>query len=98
MAQNDEGNARKHFSNYARPILLRHVTQIHAPLNRGKNFRIDLHVMTMLLIFHGKPSKDPYRQVDELIQVREINHIQNVPVDIMKMKLFPATLRDRAKD
>ena len=52
----------------------------------------------MLPIFHGKPSEDPYRHVDELSQVCEINHLQNVPVDTMKMKLFPATLKDRAKD
>ena len=45
----------------------------------------------MLPIFHGKPSEDPYRYVDELSQVCEINHLQNVPVDTMKMKLFPAT-------
>ena len=59
---------------------------------------INNHVMSMLLIFHGKPSKDSYRHVDELSQVCEINHIQTVPADIMKMKLFPTTLRYRAKD
>ena len=98
MARNDEGNARKRLSDYARPVLQRPVTIIHAPLGRGANFRIDSHVMSMLPIFHGKPSKDPYRHVDELSQVCEINHLQNVPADTMKMKLFPATLRDRAKD
>ena len=98
MAQNDEGNARKHLSDYARPVLQRLVTRIHAPLNRGANYRIDSHVMSMLPIFHGKPSKDPYRHVDEFSQVCEINHLQNIPVDAMKMKLFPARLRDRAKD
>ena len=61
---------------------------------------IDSHVMSMLLIFHGKPSEDPYRHVNELSQVCEINQIHNVSADVMKMKmkLFPATLRDRAKD
>ena len=98
MARNDEGNARKHLSDYARPVLQRPVTRIHAPLNRGANFRIDSHVMSMLPIFHGKHFDDPYRHVDELSQVCEINHLQNVPADTMKMKLFPATLRDRAKD
>ena len=52
----------------------------------------------MLSTFHGKPFEDPYRHIDELSQVCEINHLQNVPADTMKMKLFPATLRDRAKD
>ena len=72
--------------------------RIHAPLNRGANFRNDSHVMSMLPIFHCKPSEVPYRHVDELSQVCKINHLQNVPADMMKMKLFPATLRDRAKD
>ena len=54
--------------------------------------------MSMLPIFHGKPSEDPYRHVDEPSQVCEINHIHNVSTDVMKMKLFPAPLRDRAKD
>ena len=98
MARNDEGNARKRLSDYARPILQRPVTRIHAPLGRGANFRIDSHVMSILPIFHGKPSEDPYRHVDETSQVCEINHLQNVPPDTMKMKLFLATIRDRAKD
>ena len=72
--------------------------RIHTPLNRGANFRIDCHVMSMPHTFHGKPSEDPYRHVDELSQVCEINHLQNVPADMMKMKLFLTTLRDRAKD
>ena len=97
-ARNDEGNVRKCLSDYVRPVLQRPVTRIHAPLNRGMNLGIDSHVMSMSLIFHGKPSKDPYRHVDELSQVCEINHLQNVPTDTMKMKLFPAILRDRAKD
>ena len=98
MALNDEGNIRKRLSDYARPVLQRPVTRIHAPLARNANFRIDSHLMSMLSIFHGKPFEDPYRHVDELSKVCEINQIHNVSADVMKMKLFPATLRDRAKD
>ena len=54
--------------------------------------------MSMLPIFHGKPSEDPYRHVDKQSQVCEISHLQNVPADMMKMKLFLSTLRDPAKD
>ena len=70
----------------------------HASLGRNVNFRIDSHVMSMLPIFHGKPSEDPYRHVDELSQVCEINQIHSVLANMMKMKLFLAILRDRAKD
>ena len=99
MAPNDEGNAKKCLSDYTRPMLQRHVTRIFlTPLNRGANFKIDSHVMSMLPIFHCKPSENPYRHVDELSKVCEINQIHNIPSDVMKMKLFPAMLRDWAKD
>ena len=54
--------------------------------------------MSMLPIFYGKPFEDPYRHVDELSRVCEINHLLNVPAGTMKMKLFLATLRGRARD
>ena len=72
--------------------------RIHVPLNRCMNFRIDSHVMSMLPIFNSKPSEDPYQHIDELTRVCEINQIHNVSADMMKMKLFPAILRDQAKD
>ena len=78
MALNDEGNVRRRLSDYARLVLQRPVTRIHAHLARNANFRIDSHVMSMLPIFHGKPSEDPYRHVNELSQVCEINQIHNV--------------------
>ena len=75
MAKNDEGNARKRLSDYARLVLKKPVTRIHGPLNSGANFRIDSHVMSMLPIFHAKPSNDPYRHVNKLSQVCEINQM-----------------------
>ena len=92
MAWNDEKNVTRCLSDYARPVFQRPVTRIHAPLSRNANFRIDSHVMSMLTIFHGKPFEDPYRHVDELSQVCEINQIHYVSTDVMKMKLFPTTL------
>ena len=57
MAQNDEGNVRRRLSDYARYVLQRPVTRIHAPLAKNANFRIDSHVISMLPIFHGKPPR-----------------------------------------
>ena len=92
------GNARKCFSEYVGLVLQRPVTKVHAPLNRGTHFRIDSHVMSMLPSFHGKPYEDSYRNVHEQTQVFETNQIHNVSADMMKMKLFPVTLKDQAKD
>ena len=60
MTWNDEENVRRRLSDYARPVLQRPVTRIHPPVGRNVNFRIDLHVMSMLPIFHGKPSDVGY--------------------------------------
>ena len=79
MALIDKGNVRRRLSDYARPVLQRPITRIHAPLARNANFRIDSH---------GKPSEDPNRHVDKLSQVCEINQIHNVSTDVMKMKLL----------
>ena len=98
MALNDEENVRRRLSDYVRPVLHRPVTHIHAPLARNASFRIDSHVMSMLSIFHGNPFEDPHKHVDKLSQVCEINQIHIQSADVMKMKLFPTTLRDRAKD
>ena len=88
----------RHLSDYARPVIQRPINHIHTPLNKNVNFMIDLHAISMLPIFHGKPFEDSYRHLDELNQVCEINQIHNVSADVMRMKLFCATLRDRAKD
>ena len=39
-----------------------------------------------------------YRHVDEFFQVCEFNQFQNVPSEIAKMRFFPFTLKERAKE
>ena len=51
MARNDEGNVRRCLSDYARPVLQRPDTHIHAPLNRNANFRIDFHEYVTYLLW-----------------------------------------------
>ena len=67
---------------------------IQDPLNRGANFGIDSSVMSMLPIFHVKPSKDPYRHIDELSQVCKISQIHNILADVMKLCHVALRVRD----
>ena len=64
---------RRRLSDYARPVVQRQTTRVNAPLRRGANFKIDSHIFGLLPTFHGLPSKDPYRHVDEFSQVCEFN-------------------------
>ena len=70
---------RRRLSDYARPVVQRQTTRVNAPLRRGANFKIDSHILGLLPTFHGLPSEDPYRHVDEFSQVCEFNQFHNVP-------------------
>ena len=89
---------RRRLSDYARPVVQRQTTRVNAPLQRGANFKIDSHILGLLPIFHGLPSEDPYRHVDEFSQVCEFNQFHNVPSETAKMRFFPFTLKERAKE
>ena len=89
---------RRCLSDYARPVVQRQTTRVNAPLQRGTNFKIDSHILGLLPTFHGLPSEDPYRHVDEFSQVCEFNQFHNVPSEMAKMRFFPFTLKERAKD
>ena len=56
---------RRRLSDYARLVIQRQTTRVNAPLQRGANFKIDSHILGLLPTFHGLPSEDPYRHVDE---------------------------------
>ena len=89
---------RRCLSDYARPVVQRQTTRVNAPLQRGANFKIDSHILGLLPTFHGLPLEDPYRHVDEFSQVCEINQFHNVPFETAKMRFFPFTLKERAKE
>ena len=71
--------------------------RVNAPLQQGANFKIDTHILGLLPTFHGLPSEDPYRHVDEFIQVCKFNQFHNVPSETTKMHFFPFT-PERAKE
>ena len=89
---------RRHLSDYAGPVVQRQPTRVNAPLQRGANFKIDSHILSLLPTFHGLPSQDPYRHVDEFSEVYEFNQFHNVPSETAEMRFFPFMLKERAKE
>ena len=89
---------RRRLSDYARPVVQRQTMRVNAPLQRGANFKIDSHILGLLPTFLGVPSEDPYRHVDKFSQVCEFNQFHNVPSEMAKMRFFPFTLKEMAKE
>ena len=89
---------RRHLNDYARPVIQRQTTGVNAPLQRVANFKIDSLILSLLPTFHGLPLEDPYQHVDKFSEVCEFNKFHNVPSEMAKMRFFPFTLKERAKE
>ena len=72
--------------------------RVNAPLRRGGNFKIESHILDLLPNFHGLPSEDPYRHVDEFSQVCKFNQFHNVPSETAQEWFFTFMFKERAKE
>ena len=54
-------------------------------------------MITLLPNFHGLGSESPYLHLKEFEEVCVIFNDQNYTEDIVKFKLFPFSLKDKAK-
>ena len=51
----------------------------------------------MLPSFYGLTNEDPYRHLDEFLEICSTVKIQHFSDDALRLKLFPFSLKDRAK-
>ena len=74
------------------------VTKIVAPLGNNITFKIDHPFMASLPSFHGLPSEDVLSYLEEFFDKCLAYQLVEISEEIMKMKHFPFTLKDRAKE
>ena len=55
------------------------------------------HIMPLLLTFHGMESENPYSHIREFEEVCNTFKEDISNVDLMRLKFFPLTLKDKAK-
>ena len=58
---------------------------------------IRLHIVPLLPTFHGMESKNPYAHIKEFEDVCNTFQEGGASIDLMRLKLFPFTLNDKAK-
>ncbi|CAA7411058.1 unnamed protein product [Spirodela intermedia] len=79
-------NRRMHLREYSAPLQYRPVNRINGSIENDVNFRVDHHTIQMLPHFHG------------MALFCEISYYPNILIEIVKMRLFPFTLKDKTKD
>ncbi|CAN6487370.1 unnamed protein product [Victoria cruziana] len=67
-------------------------------LEGPNQYEIKASTISMLPSFHGFASEDPYRHLDEFLDVCATVKISHVDDGALRLRLFPFSLKERARD
>lgn len=70
---------------------------IRIPNTNATNYEIKSSVIQLLPSFHGLSNEDPYKHLDEFLEVCSTMKIKDLSLDAQKLILFPFSLKDKAK-
>ncbi|CAA6664216.1 unnamed protein product [Spirodela intermedia] len=82
--------------NYYIPDLFQRASNIRVPLAPNVKFEINSRIFQMLPNFYGLPLEEPHQHLEKFHMVCDLVNLPQVTPEIIKMKLFPYTLRDKA--
>ncbi|KAF7812340.1 uncharacterized protein G2W53_033316 [Senna tora] len=63
----------------------------------ANQFEIKPSIIQMLPSFYGLSSENPYKHIDEFLEVCSTFKLPNVSEDAIRLRLFPFSLKDKAK-
>ncbi|KAF7801056.1 uncharacterized protein G2W53_044429 [Senna tora] len=63
----------------------------------ANQFEIKPSIIQMLPSFYGLSSENPYKHIDEFLEVCSTFKLPNVSEDVIRLRLFPFSLKDKAK-
>lgn len=87
-------------SYFAQPDINGTQTSIIRPAVNATTFEIKPNIIQMVqntVQFHGLPDEDPNRYIESFLEICDTFKINNVSNDTIRLRLFPFSLRDRAK-
>lgn len=61
------------------------------------HYEIRPQTIQMLPSFYGKSNEDPYQHLNEFLELCTTVNVQNLSENALKLRLFPFSLKDRAK-
>ena len=70
---------------------------IQIPNVGASQYEIKSSVIQMLPSFYGLNNEDPYKHLDEFLEICSTVKLQNFTDDALRLTLFPFSLKDKAK-
>jgi hypothetical protein len=91
-------DALKNLRDYYMPTTYVSPSCIRLPAPNGVgNFEIKPGTISMLPSFYGRITEDPYKHLDEFMEICTTFQFQHVSEESIKLRLFPFSLKDNAK-
>ena len=97
---NTEDDVQRTMNDYAKPSLDGTQTGIIRPTIAANNFEIKSSIIQMVqqsVQFGGLPDEDPNAHIASFLEICDTFKINGVTEDAIRLRLFPFSLRDRAK-
>ena len=89
--------APKQMKEYFIPSNYQPSSCIRLPNVPASQYEIKSSTIQMLPSFYGKTNEDPYKHLDEFLEICSTVKIQNFTDDALRLTLFPFSLKDKAK-
>ena len=93
--QQDNPNAFRSMRDQMHPLRMSAPSCIVPPTEQ---LVIRPHIVPLFLTFHGMESENPYVHIKEFEEVCNTFQEGGDSIDLMRLKLFPFTLKDKAKE
>ena len=79
-----------------RPVIREEYSAVRTPLIEANNFELKIALITMVEQnqFTGHPSEDPIEHLGRFLRMANIMKMNGVNPDVIRLKLFPFSLRD----
>ena len=90
-------DAPKQLREYFTPSQYTYSPCIQMPPVEAAQYEIKSSTIQMLPSFYGLTNEDPYKHLDEFLEICSTVKIQHFSDDALRLKLFPFSLKDRAE-
>ncbi|GAV87578.1 hypothetical protein CFOL_v3_31004 [Cephalotus follicularis] len=97
MGENHDAPQRRPLSEHFTPRAYTTASCIRVPAVQTAQYEIKSSIIQMLPSFYGLSNEEPYKHLDEFIEIYSTFKIQNLSDDALKLILFPFSLKARAK-
>ncbi|GAV66261.1 hypothetical protein CFOL_v3_09771 [Cephalotus follicularis] len=97
MAENHDVQPRWPLIEHFTPRAYTTASCIRVPVVQTTQYEIKSSIIQMLPSFYRLADEEPYKHLDEFIEICSTFKIQNLSEDALKLILFPFSLKVRAK-